>query len=135
MKKLALCLALVTVFLSMACIAGAQKSLGRGQLSGEAPSELCNAIEQYVAQIDATRAIRDKARREAKYTEAQKELAPVLKQYDKVQMLDAAASYAHYSELVLTTDPADVSFSDNVDKRLKSRTDLMEPCAPFTTQR
>jgi hypothetical protein len=128
MKESMWCLIFTIVFLGMTGFALAQNK-------GEPSSELCNAIEQFVAEIDATRAIKDKARRDANYTEAQKELAMVLKTYGKPLLLDAASSYAHYTELVLNADPRDPAFSDLVDKRLKSRTDLMNPCAPFTTRR
>ncbi len=128
MKTSASCLIFTIVFLGITGFAVAQNK-------SEPPSELCNAIAQFVAEIDATRAIKDKAKREANYTEAQKELAMVLKTYGKPLLLDAASSYAHYTELVFNADPRDSAFSDLVDKRLKSRTDLMNPCAPFTTQR
>lgn len=135
MKIFALCATLGAIIFGLICFAGAQSTGGDSQSTSGAPADLCNSIELYVATIDATRSVKEKDRREARYIEAQKEIGPVLKRYNKAQLMDAASSYATYTESVLITDPTNASFSDLVAKRLKSRTALMEICAPFTTQR
>jgi hypothetical protein len=132
MKRFVFCSVFGIALWGMSCFDGTQ---GYGQTSGEPPSVVCNAVELFVAEIDATRAIREKTRREEKYKEALAELALILKRHDMAKSIDLASRYIDFTEQVLEKDPADPAFSDLVGKRLKSRTDLMNPCAPFTTQR
>jgi hypothetical protein len=105
------------------------------QSSSQVPEEVCQAIEQCVAQINVAGAIRDKSTRQQQYSNALSTLTPVLKRYGKENLSTQAAEFAQYTELVAGTDPTDAKFGELVEKRLKSRALLQNICMPYTTTR
>jgi hypothetical protein len=123
----------LTVFGTVSLTAGQAPSPKAAAASQDLPVAVCRAIETYIAKVDAARSISEKAKRDAKYTEAKNELSSVLSQYDKASLLTDASSYAHYTEIVATADPGKPGLDDDLDRRLKSRSALLERCADYST--
>jgi hypothetical protein len=116
------------ICLTSAATSGAQKG-------ATVPAEVCQAIEQYVAQINTAGTLKEKAARDESCAAALKALNEVLKRYGKNNLSAQASEFAKYSELVASTDPTDANFGELVSKRLKSRAVLQELCMPYTTGR
>jgi hypothetical protein len=139
MKRLALCLILGIVCMGMVSYAEAQEKAGKGKSSSKTlPSEVCKAIEQYVAKIDAARAVKDPATRSGMYFEAAAALqdpASMLKGPDKDNVLSIAANYAGYTEMVVSGDAKDAHLDTVLEKRLNARTELLEMCSSYTSTR
>lgn len=128
MKLKFLGLFLGMICLAMASIVGAQQGSG-------VPAEVCQAIDQYVAEIYTVGAGTDKAARQDQYSVALQRLSAVLKKHNKDQVVTQAAEFAQYTELVASTDPTDAKFGELVSKRLKSGAALQDLCLPYTTKR
>ncbi len=136
MKRLALCLILGIFCTATVSLAGAQQSTGKAKSASKGlPTEVCKAIEQFVAQIDSARSITEKSSREKKYNQAQEQLAAVLTKYGKSAMLSEASQYVLYTELVVSGDAKDANLDQLIDQRLKKRTSLLEMCSTYTTTR
>ncbi len=136
MKRVWLGLIVGLICLGMMAIAGGQQGTGKGQASPrDLPAAVCQAIEQYIAKIDAARSIGDKTQRTEKLSAAQDELASVLKRNDSTSLLSQASAYARYTELMASTDPTDTKFGELVEQRLNSRAALLEACSSYTTSR
>ncbi len=137
MKRLALCLILGMICMVMVSFAGAQERAGKARPSSKGlPPEVCKAIEQYVAKIDSARAVKDMAARTRKYGEAALELAAVLNpRSDKDALLTLAADYVTYTERVVAGDAKDANLDELLEKRLNTRTKLLEMCSSYTTTR
>jgi len=129
------------VFIALICLGAISLTVGQPPATKDAtasrplPAAVCKAIETYIAKVDATRSVSEKVKREAKYDEAKSELASVLNQYDEASLLTIASSYVRYTETVATADPGKPGFDDDLDKRLKSRSALLERCANYTSTR
>jgi hypothetical protein len=128
MKRQLLCSILGLICLAMASIAEAQPG-------SAVPAEVCQAIDQYVAQIYTAGAGTDKAARQEQYSAALKPLTAVLKRRSMDHLLSQATEFAQYTELVASTDPTDAKFGELLEKRLKSGAALQEVCMPYTTKR
>lgn len=128
MKWQFLCLILGMICLAMASIAGAQQT-------SDVPTEVCQAIDQYVAEIYTAGAGTDKAARQEQYSAALKTLTAVLKRHNNDHVVTQAAEFAQYTELVAGTDPTDAKFGEFLSKRLKSGAALLDLCMPYTTKR
>jgi len=136
MKRLVIWMMAWAICLGVGPITEAQQSSGAEKASARAlPAQECKAIEQYIAKIDAARSIREKAKREEKYEEAQAELKAALKGRDDATLLDQASEYAKSTELVASTDPTDSKLSEILDRRLKLRSGLLERCQDYTATR
>lgn len=136
MKKLELCLMVGALCLTMMSVAGGQQSAGKGKSSSsDPPAAVCQAIEEYISNIDAARAVKVKSERETKYAQAQEGLAAVLKQHNKADLLPQVTAYAKYTEQVASSEPTDAQFDKIVDQRLKSRSALLDMCTSYTLSR
>lgn len=127
--------------MALACLGAISLAMGQptGAKSGAAPSErmlvVCQALTTYIAKVDAARSISDKEKREAKYTEAKNELSSALNQSEQAELLGEASSYARYTETIATADPGKPDMADDLEKRLKSRSALLERCESYTKSR
>ena len=119
----------------MGLICLASPSIAGAQQSSKIPADVCQAIEQYVAQINVAGAGKDKFTRQQEYAAALNTLTAVLKRYGKDNISTQANEFARYTELVAVTDATDAKFGELVDKRLKSRAALQDICMPYTTAR
>jgi hypothetical protein len=128
MKKQILCWTM-----GLACFAVV--SIAAGPQSSGIPTEVCQALEQYVAEINYAGAVKDKAQREEKYAGARNALAPVLKKHNKESLLAQAAEFAEYTELTAGTDPTDPKFGELLQKRINSGAALQGLCMSYTTSR
>ncbi len=129
MRRLTQCVIVGILILGMVSVGMAQQVTGKGKSSSTVvPADACTAIQQYVARIDAARSIGEQARREEKYTQARKELEPVLQRYNLSVLVDEASEYAKLTEVVVRADPTDPKLADLLDKRLKVRGALLERC-------
>lgn len=113
-------------------LAMGQQGTKKNKPTSEALSlEVCTAVEQYIARIDAARSIKEQSKREEEYTAAKTELARVLEPRGKTALLAETAAYAQCSEQVIVTDSSDARYSELVDKRIKSRSSLLGRCLNF----
>ena len=136
MKGTTLCLIVGAIFLGMVSLVEAQRDTSQGKPAAKAlPAEVCSALEQYLAKIDAAGSLRDATKREEKYTEAQKELSEVLTRSERASLLKDALEYAKFVEQVVITDPTTKGFDGLLDKRIKMRGRLLEACSNYTTTR
>jgi len=130
------CLIVGAICLAIASAGSADQSGEGGKAySGKLPDEVCRAIEQYIAAIDAARALKDKADRGERYAAAQQALMAGLQRFGKTSLLADITSYAQQSELVSTTDPTDVTFDKRIAERLNTRSKLLDWCSSFTIKR
>ena len=136
MKRLALWMIAGAIFLGVGAVFEAQQSGGAGKTSSAAlPANVCKAIEQYIAKIDASRSVKDKGQREERYSEAQTELKSAFKGRDDAPIIAEAEDYARYTEQIANTDPTDTRLTDILDKRLKFRSALLDRCEGYTATR
>lgn len=136
MKRLVQWLMLGTICLAIVSFAVAQGGTGKAKSnSKQLPAEVCKAIEQFIAQIDSARSVKEKAAREAKFAKAQDELAMVLKRNDKLALLSEASAYIRYTELVVSGDAKDANLDELLQKRLETRSGLLGLCTSYTTTR
>jgi hypothetical protein len=136
MKRLVMIVLTVVISLGAISLAMGQPPAPESATDSQAlPAAVCNAIATYIAKVDAARSVSEKAKREAKYDEAKSELASVLNRYDKASLLTEAYSYVRYTEIVATADPGKAGLDDDLDKRLKSRSALLQRCADYTSSR
>lgn len=136
MKRRTLCLIAGAIFLGMVTMSAAKQDAGKGKpSSGSLSADVCSAMEQYLARIDAAGALKEKAKREEKYAEARKELTEVLKRHDRASLLAEALEYENAAEQVVTADPTTDSFPGLVEKRINLRGELLGRCPNFKTTR
>jgi uncharacterized membrane protein affecting hemolysin expression len=117
------------------CIIAITFTLAQSTSSQALPATVCKAITTYIAKVDAARSISEKAKREKQYAEARDGLSAVLDQYGQATLLTEASSYAQYTEIIATADPGKPGLADDLDKRLKSRSALLERCSDYTSSR
>ena len=136
MKKLVMCAVAVMACMGIFSIAGAQTSPEKAKTAQDSlPREACQALETYIANIDAAQAQRDPSRLAERYDAAKAQLEPILKRYNKTSVLDQAYLYATYTEQVVTKDATDALLGEAMEKRLKLRAALLESCADYTATR
>ncbi len=92
-------------------------------------------MEGYVAGIDAARSMKEKTAREENYRKSLETLTAVLKPRGESSLLAQAEAYARYSEQVVVADPSNPKFDEMVNKRLKTRSQLLQRCEDFTSTR
>lgn len=136
MVRLALCVLVGTMFAGLLTVGYAQQDTSVAKTStNQLTAEVCKAIEGYVARIDAARSIKEKDRREERYRQALESLTAVLKSQGETGLLAEAAQYAQFCEIVVSSDPTNPQFDVMVDKRLKTRSKLLQPCEGYTSTR
>lgn len=129
MKKVAQYVIVGMMLLGMVSVGVAQQDMSKGKSSSSVvPPDVCKAIQQYVARVDAARSIGNKTGRAEKYAQAQKELEQVLKRYTQSALLEEATEYAKLTEVIVRTEPTDGKLAELLDKRLKLRGALLERC-------
>ncbi len=95
MKRFTLCMMVGVLILGVMSLSGAQSDTSKGNPSpATLPAAACQAIQQYVAKIDAARSMSDSAKRQETYTQAHKELESVVLRHKKSALADDAAQYA-----------------------------------------
>lgn len=135
MARLLVWLLVGTICAGMLTIAAAQQGTGSAKSSSQLPAEVCQAMEQYVAGIDAARSMKEKKVRQEKYRKALEELAAVLKPRGETALVSQAEAYAQLSEQVVVADPSNQRFDEMVDARLKTRSALLQRCENYTSTR
>lgn len=121
------------IVLGLFLLAGA--ALSRAQQAPTMPTDVCQAIEVYVAQINTAGSLTAKAERERLYASSLKDLNGVLKRYGKQDLSTKASEFADYTEQVTSCDPTNSTFGALVEKQLQSRAWLQNLCMPYTTAR
>lgn len=135
MARLAVWVLVGTICAGMLTIAAAQQGTGSAKSSSQLPAEVCQAMEQYVASIDAARSKKEKTVRREKYGKALQALTAVLKPLGESALLAQAEAYVQYSEQVVVGDPSNPKFDEMVDTRLKTRSALLQRCEGYTSTR
>jgi hypothetical protein len=136
MKRLALCLIVGMICLGVGSIVlGQQDSGGVKPKPDSLPADACKAIEQYVAKINAAGSVKDKAKREVQYSQAQDGLTTALKNLGRPEVIEHAMGYSQYTEQIVVTDPLDKGYGDLVEKRIKLSELLLNLCMSYTTAR
>jgi len=136
MKRTTVCMIVGAILLGMISLVEAQQAPDRGKpLSKALPAEVCAALEQYVAKVDAAGSIKEPERRAEKYAEAQKGLTEVVTRKEQASLLEDALAYPKLVEQVVATDPTTKGFDELLDKRIKMRGTLLEACSNYTTTR
>jgi hypothetical protein len=135
MKRLGLWLIMGIVCLGSVAIAQAQGKGSDVSPTRSLSGEVCRAVEQYIATVSATAAIRDKDRRQKNYAEAHQALVSVVKDGDKRGVLAEADAYARYTELAAVGDPTEAGFGELLEKRTKSASTLLDMCMSYTLSR
>lgn len=128
MKRLVICSIIGLIYSFYVIPSGAQQG-------PSVPTEVCQAIEQYVAQIDSASAIDSRKQREALYASALKDLNEVLNKTRQLGLYVKASDFANFSEQAISCDPSDANFASFLEKKLQSRTWLQNLCMPYTTSR
>ncbi len=135
MKAPAICIMVVLVCLSVLPVRG-QTPRDVGKASSEKLStEVCQAMDRYVAKIDAAKSEADPSERSRKYDEAKAELESVLKAQNKTSLLTDAVLYATYTEDVASKDAVDQKLTEALEKRSKLREKLLQMCMNYTKTR
>ncbi|MFH0824392.1 MAG: hypothetical protein V2B18_16690 [Pseudomonadota bacterium] len=100
------------------------------QQKSSLPEDVCNAIEQYVAQITVAGTGKDKAARLERYSSALKALTEVLKRHKKDDLLKSAEEFAKCTEDVAGVDPTNAKFGEFTQKKLLAGSALKALCMP-----
>jgi hypothetical protein len=136
MRTLVICASAVIVCLGMLSVVEAQTLPEKAKTAQEIlPREACQALETYIANIDAAQSQPDASKRAQRYDAAKAQLEPTLKRYGKTSVLDQAYLYATYTEQVVTKDATDAQLPDAMEKRLNVRAGLLGSCADYTATR
>ncbi|MDQ7782036.1 MAG: hypothetical protein RDU20_04105 [Desulfomonilaceae bacterium] len=128
MTKSTLCFTVGLICLSLISTVAAQQDSARRKTPRSLPTEVCRAMEQYIATVEAARSVKDGDDRKARYAAAEKKLAEVLKRYGKTALLTEITEYAHYSERAATAGARDPDLTKILADQLKIRTKLLEWC-------
>lgn len=136
MSKLVVWILVGTICAGLPMIAQAQQGSGGAKSSSaQLPAEVCKAMERYVAQIDAARSLKEKTLREEKYREGLEGLTAVLKPRGETSLLAQAEEYARLCEAVVTADSTNPKLDEMVNKRLMTRSQLLQRCEDYTSTR
>jgi hypothetical protein len=90
--------------------------------------DACKAIEKYIADIDAARSVKEKAKRDEKYAAALDALKAVVKAPGDAALIAEAAAYPVHTERVLAVDSTDPKLEELIELRLKCRARLLGSC-------
>jgi len=136
MKTAVLFIVAVIVCMALLTSVGAQAQSEKTKSSQDTlPREACQALENYIANIDSAQSQPDSSRRAERYKEAKDKLEPVMKRYGKSAVLEQAYQYATYTDEIVTSDAADARLGDKMDQRLKLRAKLLGMCENYTATR
>jgi hypothetical protein len=122
------CLVLGVLWLIAAPPSGAQQG-------PDMPVAVCEAIEEYVAQINSAAANKNKVSRQEQYSAALNMLSAALKQHNKESLLKPAKDFTDSTELVVCCDPSNAKYGELVKNRLNAGSALQKICMPYTTSR
>lgn len=136
MKLTAVCLAVLVGCLAVLSVAGGQSGPDGGKAPAQSPSpEVCQALESYVAKIDAAKSINEPSERSKKYAEAEAPLEKVLKKANQASLLADVVLYASYTEAVASKDATDPELGAALERRSKMREYLLQLCMGYTISR
>lgn len=136
MKTSVLSAVAVLVCMALLSVVGGQTPSEKGKASQDSlPREACQALETYIASIDAAKSQPDPSKRAQRYDEAKAQLEPVLKRSGKTSVLEQAYLYASYTEEIVTSDAADAQLGERMDQRLRLRASLLGMCENYTATR
>ncbi len=129
MKQLRICAIVGLVCLSLiSVVAGKQDPNNKKTPDGNLPSEVCLGIQQYIADVEAAKSMKDVSARKTQYSAAEQRLAEILKRNGKMRLLKEITEYAHYSEMAAAAGSRDPNLTKILADQLKTRTKLLEWC-------
>ena len=129
MTRQALCIMVGILFVAtLSSVAAQQIKTNQPSSSVKLPADVCQAVQQYVAKIDAARSMNEASKREQTYAQAQKQLEPVLQRHKQMAIADMGSEYAKLTETVVKTDSTDPKLPKLLDERLALRAKLLDHC-------